>query len=608
MANFLQISEPEAANLDAQSDATGDKQRLHDLAARALVAQYGNAAADPEMWSGAVNANTDAQTAPAKITATNAQLPLATQKAHMDVQQQQQDMQRAAELRAAFGVQSAVKGGMDAATAFDQIVAPNVGALGLSDTDAATLRDHLVKNPDTIDALVASLQGPAKPEGMPVMYTDANGNPGAAYITDRGTTVQMNLPSGAQIHNKVAGAPIQVDMGGGKYALIQHDQYGNLSVTDINGTPVPAETAQAAIARANAQQQNANTSAYSAGVRGNNSEFGGMPGTAPGTPAGAGGPPMSIAQAIHGQESGGHATSRTSVDGAMGGWQITPSFIKTFGHPGEDPTNPVDNAAIAQRGLAYYSQQYGGDPARVAVAYFSGPQNVAPPGSPTPYKNGALKDGNGTSVATYVNGVMSRMGASGYAAPAAAGKPAAAGVTPIEALPPKGQVAALRAATGIVNGAEQLASIDGQIDNIKKLTGPFSVGLGALTEGVPGTPAANMKAALSTLRSQGLTSWLSSLKNGSNSTGIGRVLQSEAAAAMNSYGALEQSQSEDQFRYHLGIFQQRVHQLQGNVEAAFKKQYGTDPYTASGVPGPQAPAAPAGQASNTAALRAKYGL
>jgi hypothetical protein len=170
---------------------------------------------------------------------------------------------------------------------------------------------------------------------------------------------------------------------------------------------------------------------------------------------------------------------------------------------------------------------------------------------------------------------------------ATAGAPQAQG-TLFDRLPPKGRQAAIAGAQGIVNGAQQLQSIDGQLANIDTLVGPFSIGVGSLSAGIPGSPAANLHAALETLRSQGLLTWIQSLKSASanGNTGIGRVLQSEANAAMQAYGSLDQHQSEDQFRYHMSIFAHRVHQLQSNAEAAFKQQYGVDPYSALGVQGP----------------------
>lgn len=595
MANFLISGESEVADQDAQAAQTGDNQRLKDMAANALVSQYGNQAADPEMWNGDVAANKNAQMSPIDVAS-----------AQNTLQQTQLAQRREAELRAAQGVQAAIQQGKDPGDAYDQIVGPNAAALGLSPTDSATMRDHIVKNPQNIDGIVASLAGSPKPEGLPVMYTKADGTQGAAYITDRGTTDQLELPQGANIKGKVTGAPIQVDMGGGKYALVQHDQYGNLTATDINGTPISGETAQAAIARAKAMQQNADTNSYSAGVRSNNTEFGAPAGTAPGASGGG------VNGAIIGQESRGNPNAATSVDGAVGVGQVTPGFFKQFAHPGENINNPADNLAVANRGIDYYKQQYGGDPARVAVAYFSGPDNVAPPGSKTPYIHD-FKDGNGKATSSYVSDVLGRMGGgspSAQPAPAAAASdtaPAPGNGPLFNRLPPKGRQAAVAQAAGIVNGADQLTLADQQIDRvIQSAKNPMATGLGQIAGDVPGLPAYDMKAQTKQLQSLGLTDWIQSLKNAGGSTGIGRVLQSEANAAMSAYGNLDPGQDHDQFIQHVQMFQHRIHQLQNTAQAAYKQQWGVDAYTAAGRP-PQATGGSNAHLSDQDLL-AKYGV
>ena len=125
----------------------------------------------------------------------------------------------------------------------------------------------------------------------------------------------------------------------------------------------------------------------------------------------------SIADAIHGQESGGAANSATSVNGAQGGWQITPGTFAQYAQPGESIGNPADNDRVGRRIVDDLSTRFGGDPARVAVAYFSGPGNVAPAGSATPWLADKA-DGNGTKVSSYVQGVLGRMPAESDAAAA----------------------------------------------------------------------------------------------------------------------------------------------------------------------------------------------
>jgi hypothetical protein len=121
--------------------------------------------------------------------------------------------------------------------------------------------------------------------------------------------------------------------------------------------------------------------------------------------SGGGASPM--AQAIWGQESGNKGNP-TSIDGAIGPGQVMPSTFAAYARPGEKINNPADNRAVSARILADYAQRYGGDPARIATAYFSGPGNVAPAGSPTPWLRDA-RDGNGKSVSGYVSDVMGRL-------------------------------------------------------------------------------------------------------------------------------------------------------------------------------------------------------
>ena len=127
-----------------------------------------------------------------------------------------------------------------------------------------------------------------------------------------------------------------------------------------------------------------------------------------------GGPvtPERVSQAIYGQESGGGANTRTSITGAQGGMQVEPATFAQYARPGENIANRQDNINVGNRIVADYMQRYGGDPARVAVAYFSGPGNVAPPGSPTPWITDR-HDPTGKYVSSYVSDIMGRLGRPG---------------------------------------------------------------------------------------------------------------------------------------------------------------------------------------------------
>jgi hypothetical protein len=131
-----------------------------------------------------------------------------------------------------------------------------------------------------------------------------------------------------------------------------------------------------------------------------------------GAPGGAAAGPASLdlKSAIRGQE-GSSATS-VSVDGARGEGQIIPATFQQYARPGERIDNPADNKAVSDRIIDDLSKRFNGDPARVAVGYFSGPGNVAPAGSATPWIADHV-DGDGFKTSAYVAGVLSRLPAAG---------------------------------------------------------------------------------------------------------------------------------------------------------------------------------------------------
>jgi hypothetical protein len=166
----------------------------------------------------------------------------------------------------------------------------------------------------------------------------------------------------------------------------------------------------------------------------------GGPGPASGAPTSTGSADVEqLNNMIWGNESGGAATSATSVNGARGGHQIIPGTFAQYAKAGENIDNPTDNANVGRRIVADLAQKFGNDPARVAVAYFSGPGNVAPPGSPTPWLQDK-KDGNGTATSAYVQNALGRLGGPRAGMGAPAGQPAAG---PVAAVAPSGGPTAL---------------------------------------------------------------------------------------------------------------------------------------------------------------------
>lgn len=117
-----------------------------------------------------------------------------------------------------------------------------------------------------------------------------------------------------------------------------------------------------------------------------------------------------IYSAIGGQEWSGKGPAPTSVNGAVGPSQIEPATAVQYGL---DPTklgDPVYAQHAKQVIIDHISAlpNVQGDPARIAVGYFSGPGNIAPLGSPTPYIRDS-QDGNGKSVSSYVADIQGRL-------------------------------------------------------------------------------------------------------------------------------------------------------------------------------------------------------
>ena len=132
-----------------------------------------------------------------------------------------------------------------------------------------------------------------------------------------------------------------------------------------------------------------------------------------------------VFNAIYGQESsfGQNPKAGNNV------MQIQPGTWGVYAQPGEDINNRADNLAVGHRIVNDLMTKFGNDPAKVAVAYFSGEGNVAKDGA-TPF----IKDSSDGSkaVSSYVNDIMRRVGgpAPAYAATTpGAVKPAVAAQT-----------------------------------------------------------------------------------------------------------------------------------------------------------------------------------
>src|ERR1035437_2754049 len=118
--------------------------------------------------------------------------------------------------------------------------------------------------------------------------------------------------------------------------------------------------------------------------------------------------PDTIWQALYGQESNYGTNNATSVAGARGPGQILPQTFNQYALPGENINNEKDNVNVSKRIVYDAYNKYGADPGRIATTYFSGPGNVAPPGSQTPFKQNRA-DATGKTTASYVLDISKRV-------------------------------------------------------------------------------------------------------------------------------------------------------------------------------------------------------
>ncbi|HXA22751.1 MAG TPA: hypothetical protein VNW90_10650 [Acetobacteraceae bacterium] len=107
----------------------------------------------------------------------------------------------------------------------------------------------------------------------------------------------------------------------------------------------------------------------------------GPPRAAPGIPHGV--TPSTVFNGLIGTEASGPGA--VSAKGATGTAQIIEGTFNQYKLPGESYANEDDRRAAAHRYIDDMWKKYPGDAQRIAVGYFSGPGNIAPAGSPTPW-------------------------------------------------------------------------------------------------------------------------------------------------------------------------------------------------------------------------------
>lgn len=299
-------------------------------------------------------------------------IPEATAKFQLEaIQRQQKQAAGPAPASAASAGQTA---SADLTPVQDQIVSEAKAKYGLSDLDAAKLTGHLT-----------TLRGHAVVGAV----TSANNQIVTGLSANHDETVKT-IASNAMATGDVDGALKQVDASVASMRGVVPENDLNVQAAKSKKYVVDAVIGglKANGTKASFDQAEALTIRF----------YGSVPSTN-----------KSVYDAIYAQESGSGSNTTTSVTGARGGMQIQPATFAQYAKPGESIDNPEDNKAVGKRIIDDLSAKSGGDPARIAVGYFSGPGNIAPPGSPMPWKVDKA-DPTGKTVSSYVADVTKRLG------------------------------------------------------------------------------------------------------------------------------------------------------------------------------------------------------
>lgn len=123
---------------------------------------------------------------------------------------------------------------------------------------------------------------------------------------------------------------------------------------------------------------------------------------------------------------------------------------------------------------------------------------------------------------------------------------------------------------------DQSRMIDELIDKAKANAGAFTTGFfGSLSSGIPGTPAHDMQATLTTIQSNLGLDKLQQLRDESPTGGaLGQVTEREHALLQAVWGSLQQSQSQEQFLENLERVRSAVRSAWQRVAEAYEKDYG----------------------------------
>ena len=164
---------------------------------------------------------------------------------------------------------------------------------------------------------------------------------------------------------------------------------------------------------------------------------------------------------------------------------------------------------------------------------------------------------------------------------------AAPGAVSTQRIPPSTEQ--VRAATNAFSELSNKTSLVTQdIDRALAKASGWTTGMGAVTSGVPGTPAHDLANILNTIKSNVGFDQLQAMRASSPTGGaLGQVSERENTLLQSVMGALEQSQSAEQFKFNLT----RLKEVLSGREARMKKAFDED-FGGGGKPSQSAPSQP----------------
>ena len=177
----------------------------------------------------------------------------------------------------------------------------------------------------------------------------------------------------------------------------------------------------------------------------------------------------------------------------------------------------------------------------------------------------------GTGVQSYIPKTLPPEKAPGY-------------LTQAELAKGQGQTEAKRAAaepmakTNLAAQSAKTTMLDGLIDKAKGQANTWTTGfIGQKTQDIGGTPAHDLQNTLYTIKANIGFDKLQQLRDSSPTGGaLGQVSEFENRLLQSVWGALEQSQTPEQFKFNLDMVKKQVHESWKRVGEAYKNTYGKE--------------------------------